>query len=445
MNRETRRFRGTRDFLPKEMIHRERILEKMRTVFWRYGFDPIETPAIEYVDTLLNKYGEDSDKLIYHLDYKSGTKNAAALHYDLTVPLSRVIENNISNLIFPFKKYQVQPVWRADSPQIRQGRFREFYQCDIDTLGIRSIVADAEIIQIIYEVFSLLGLGKYLIKINNRKILIGIIEILGIHPKRTSEICRSIDKLDKLSFDEVAEELIHKEFSHDMIEKLKEILNFDFGSSSKDWKELEIILQHSKIGKEGISEIKDLFYFLECMEIPYEYCSFEITLARGLDYYTGNIFEVVLPDHSHIGSIAGGGRYDNLIHSSGLKIPAVGSSLGLDRIVTAMEQLEILQKQQSTTTRTEVLVVYFSKETFTKTLKLVRYLREENEINTELYPGSEKLGKQFSFAHKKGIRFVIIQGEDELAKGKIYCKDLLMGEEKLAHKDKIVEYIKNKR
>jgi len=431
---EPRIFKGTRDFLPDEMIHREEIQKVMRTVFQKYGFEPIETPAIEYLNVLTGKYGEDADRLIYRLNYKTGTKDEAALHYDLTVPFSRVIAMN-RDLPKPFKRYQIQPVWRADTPQPNQGRFREFYQCDIDAVGSKSMMVDAEIICIVNEILTILGFKGFLIKINNRKILNGLVEYVGLDASWTSEICRSIDKLDKISFDEVEKELKEKNVPDTAISKLKTIVS----SGKLSLNDAEELLKGIAVGEEGVTETKNLFAYLNSMNIPKENYVFEISLARGLDYYTGPIFETTLPQHPHIGSLTGGGRYDNLIGDfSGIDTPAVGTSLGLDRIFSTMKQLGMLDKAQ---TRTKILVTSFSKETVLDSLKIASMLREAG-INTEIFHEPVKLKSQFSYADKKGIRYVAILGEDEIKSGTVTIKDMQKGEQKQLTNDELVKWLK---
>ncbi|MCL2073712.1 MAG: histidine--tRNA ligase [Marinilabiliaceae bacterium] len=430
---EPRIFKGTRDFLPDEMMHREEIQNVMRTVFQKYGFEPIETPAIEYLNVLTGKYGEDADRLIYRLNYKTGTKDEAALHYDLTVPFSRVIAMN-KELPKPFKRYQIQPVWRADSPQPNQGRFREFYQCDIDAVGSKSMMVDAEIICIVNEILTLLGFKGFLIKVNNRKILNGLVAYIGLDTSWTGEICRNIDKLDKISFDEVAKELTEKNVPSAVIDKLKTVVSE--GKISLD--DAEALLKGIPVGEEGVNEMKELFSYLNSMNIPKENFIFEISLARGLDYYTGPIFETTLPQHPHIGSLTGGGRYDELIgHFSGIDTPAVGTSLGLDRILSAMKQLGMLDKAQ---TRTKVLVTAFSKETMLDSLRVASMLRESG-INTEIFHEPVKLKSQFSYADKKGIRYVAILGEDEIKNGTITIKDMQTREQKEMANDEIIKWL----
>ncbi|MBK8351866.1 MAG: histidine--tRNA ligase [Saprospirales bacterium] len=417
---QARIFKGARDFFPEQMLHRERILQVMRTTFKKYGFAPLETPAIEYLDVLTGKYGEDADRLIYKLNYKVGQKDEAALHYDLTVPFSRAVAMQ-TDLPLPFKRYQMQPVWRADRPQPHQGRFREFYQCDADCVGSESMIIDAEMIAITYEILSQLTIPDFVIKINNRKILNGITQYIGLDNSHVAEVCNAIDKLDKVEWNEVEKELIEKNIAATSIEKLHQLL---IKNLSLDLLKTE--LNSIEIAQQGIAELQELFSYLAIFNIPETHYKFDISLARGLDYYTGPIFETKLPKHPHMGSLNGGGRYNGLIASFGGKdIPAVGTSLGLDRIFTAMQQLNLLDDVK---TSTKVLVGNFGEATLAASLKLVTDLRANN-INTEFYPDADKLKKQFGYCDKKKIPFMCIIGEEEMAANVITLKNLQNSEQ----------------
>ena len=417
---QARIFKGARDFFPEQMLHRERILQVMRTTFKKYGFAPLETPAIEYLDVLTGKYGEDADRLIYKLNYKVGQKDEAALHYDLTVPFSRAVAMQ-TDLPLPFKRYQMQPVWRADRPQPHQGRFREFYQCDADCVGSESMIIDAEMIAITYEILSQLTIPDFVIKINNRKILNGITQYIGLDNSHVAEVCNAIDKLDKVEWNEVEKELIEKNIAATSIEKLHQLL---IKNLSLDLLKTE--LNSIEIAQQGIAELQELFSYLAIFNIPETHYKFDISLARGLDYYTGPIFETKLPKHPHMGSLNGGGRYNGLIASFGGKdIPAVGTSLGLDRIFTAMQQLNLLDDLK---TSTKVLVGNFGEATLAASLKLVTDLRANN-INTEFYPDADKLKKQFGYCDKKKIPFMCIIGEEEMAANVITLKNLQNSEQ----------------
>ncbi len=430
---QPRTFKGARDFLPEQMLHRERITQVMRQTFKKYGFAPIETPAIEYLDVLTGKYGEDADRLIYRLNYKNGSKDEAALHYDLTVPFSRVVAMN-PDLAMPFKRYQIQPVWRADRPQPHQGRFREFYQCAVDCVGSSSMVIDAEMVAITYEVLSQLGFEGFLIKINNRKILNGITQYVGLDASWTQEVCRSIDKLDKVEWSEVRKELTDKNIAEDAIAKLELLLQKELTLTN-----LEAELSAVEVAQEGIRELKQVFAYLDILGIPASAYKFDISLARGLDYYTGPIFETKLPAHPHIGSLTGGGRYDTLIGMfTGKDMPSVGTTLGLDRIFTAMQQLNLLEDVK---TSTQVLVANFGDDTMQDALSLVKSLRENN-VNTEFYPEPAKMKKQFAYCDKKKIPYVCIIGETEKAAQKVSVKNMQTGEQHVVSLEELVFLLK---
>ena len=429
---QPRIFKGARDFLPEQMLYREYIMNIMRTTFKKYGYVPIETPAIEYLDVLTGKYGEDADRLIYKLNYKIGTKDEAALHYDLTVPFSRMMAMN-NDLPIPFKRYQMQPVWRADRPQPHQGRFREFYQCDVDCVGADTMLIEAELVAITYEVLYALHIPDFLIKINNRKILNGITQFVGLDTSYVSDVCIAIDKLDKVDWQEVEKELLQKNIPANSINSLQGLL-----TNNINLQNLKTTLQDIEIVQEGIKEIEEIFYYLNLLGVPEQYYTFDISLARGLDYYTGPIFETKLPKHPHIGSLNGGGRYNGLIASFGGKdLPAVGTSLGLDRIFTAMQQLDLLQ---NTATSTKVLVGNFGVETLEASLQLVTALRKHH-VNTEFYPENAKLKKQFSYCDKKKIPFMCIIGETELQANKATLKNMQTGEQLLCTLEEILDKI----
>lgn len=424
-------FKGARDFLPEQMLHREYIVSIMRQVFKQFGFAPIETPAIEYLNVLSGKYGEDADRLIYKLNYKTDTIDEAALHYDLTVPFSRVIAMN-PHLTMPFKRYQIQPVWRADRPQPHQGRFREFYQCDVDCVGSTSMLIDAELIAITFQVLTILGFDDFLIKINNRKILNGLTTYLNLSSDFTPIIARAIDKLDKTEWSDVAKELTENQVPNEAILQLEKLVQ-----EKVTLQALSKLLQDNAVAQEGIAELTEIFNYLKILNVSETNYTFDISLARGLDYYTGPIFETKLPNHPHIGSLTGGGRYDTLISMfTGNDVPAVGTTLGLDRIFTAMQQLNLLS---DINTATQVLVANFSSDTIDKTLALVTKLRA-NGINTELYPETAKLKKQFTYCDKKKIPFMCVLGEDEIKSNTIVLKDMQQGvQEQLTFEDLLLK------
>ena len=434
---EPRVFKGTRDFLPEEMIHRDRIIGIMKSTFETYGFEPLETPSLEYWDILTGKYGEEGEKLIYRLDYKGG--HEVALRYDLTVPLSRVIAL-YPQLPKPFKRYQMQPVWRADKPQLRQGRFREFYQCDVDTVGSDSMLVDAEIIALTHEVLSSLGFETFRIRINNRKVLAGIVEFACGDQSRSADICRYIDKLDKIGVNGVKDELEKCNIPDGSAQKVLKILEIS-GDSATVLRDMETELSVSEVGLMGVRELREVFDLLQHYGMPQEKYALDLHLARGLDYYTGPIFETVLPDQPHIGSLAGGGRYDKLIGLfSGIDVPATGTTIGLDRIYTAMQQLKMLENVK---TKTQVLVTLFDDTTMKQSLSIAQELRN-NGLNTDTYSEHHSLKKQFTYANKKGIPYVVILGPDELEKGEISVKDMESGKQKAIPRSSLMSYLKER-
>ncbi len=436
--------KGTRDFSPAEMVKRNYIFDTIRSVYQRYGYLPIETPSMENTETLMGKYGEEGDRLIFRIldsgnpfdqfkisdeNFKVSNISGKALRYDLTVPFARYVVMNRNDITFPFKRYQIQPVWRADRPQ--KGRYREFYQCDADVIGSNSLLNEVELIEIINEVFSKLGVGVT-IKINNRKILSGIAEVIG-EKEKIVDITVAIDKLDKIGVDGVNKELQEKGISQTAFIKLQPLITFK-GNTTEKLALLKWVLADSEIGKKGIEEIETIFEKIK----PFDYAQgdsksvnleLDITLARGLNYYTGAIIEVKVNEakSTFTGSICGGGRYDNLTGIFGLPdVSGVGISFGADRIYDVLEELKMFPDSASVSTK--VLVINFGEEEENYALQITRKLREAG-INTELYPDIAKLKKQFSYADAKRIPFVITAGKDEIAKGIVALKNMSSGEQ----------------
>jgi histidyl-tRNA synthetase len=416
-------FSGTRDFLPEEMLQREQIIETIKSAFRRYGFLPLETPALEFLDILLGKYGEEGDRMIYRLAYEEG--ETLALRYDLTVPLSRLVAMYQGQLQFPFKRYQIQPVWRADRPQIRQGRFREFYQCDADTVGSDSMLADAEIIALTSEILNALGFRNFVIRVNHRRILRAITLNAGLRREDEAAVCRCIDKLDKIGLQGVRKEMLDAGFSTAAVERVFKVLELT-GEPEELLEQLASLLGSSEGAEEGIGRTRELLDYVARLGVkPYNY-RFDLYLARGLDYYTGPIFESILPEQPHIGSLTGGGRYDDLIGLySGIAVPATGTTIGLDRIFEAMGQLGMLSGRKTTT---KVLVVNFGGESLQHSLALAGKLRSAG-IATEVYFEEARIKKQISYADRKGIPFVAIIGEEEAKSGSVSIKTLASGEQ----------------
>lgn len=432
--------KGTRDFSPEEMAKRNYIFNTIREVFHLYGFQQIETPAMENLSTLMGKYGEEGDKLLFkilnsgdcfagisdeELLEKNPVRFAAkacekGLRYDLTVPFARYVVQHRNEISFPFKRYQIQPVWRADRPQ--KGRYREFYQCDCDVVGSDSLLNEVELIQIMDEVYSRFGI-RVCIKMNNRKILTGIAEIIG-EADKIIDITVAIDKLDKIGLDNVNEELRSKGLPEEAIERLRPIIMLQ-GTNEEKIATLREVLASSETGLKGVDELAFILERLSYAPIRSE-LAIDLTLARGLNYYTGAIFEVKALD-VQIGSITGGGRYDNLTGVFGMEgVSGVGFSFGADRIFDVLNQLDLYPADSLR--RTQVLFVNFGKREESHLLPLVTRIRRAG-IRAELYPEAAKMKKQMGYADAKGIPFVALVGENEIAEGRINLKNMLTGEQ----------------
>jgi len=427
--------KGTRDFGPKEMVKRNYIFDAISTVFQKYGYRSIETPAMEKTETLLGKYGEEGDRLIFKIlkrgaslekdlqkskNGKKATYAEEALRYDLTVPFARYVVQNQNDISFPFKRYQIQPVWRADRPQ--KGRYREFYQCDVDVIGSNSLLNEVELVQIMDEVFGKLNINAK-IKLNNRKILAGIAEVIG-ESDRMIDITVALDKFDKVGQVGVINELNEKGISSKAITKLEPIFDFA-GTNEFKLEKLEVLIGTTDIGRKGIDEVQSILKNLIACNIKPDSIELDITLARGLNYYTGAIFEVVCDDFPS--SICGGGRYDDLTGIFGLKdISGVGISFGADRIYDVMDDQNLFP--QNIETILDVLFVNFGEKEALYCLGLLAQLRA-NEISSELYPDSAKMKKQMKYANEKGARKVVMVGETEIANGILTVKDMETGEQ----------------
>ncbi|MEO8793818.1 MAG: histidine--tRNA ligase [Daejeonella sp.] len=434
--------KGTRDFSPTEMVKRNYIFDTIKTVFKKFGYQEIQTPTMETLSTLTGKYGEEGDKLIFKIlnsgDYlskasaeKLESKNSnalvaeiseKALRYDLTVPFARYVVMHQNDITFPFKRFQIQPVWRADRPQ--RGRYREFYQCDADVVGSESLLNEAEFILIYNEALRKLGLKDFTIKINNRKILSGIAEIIG-KPELIVDMTVAIDKLDKIGLEGVSKELIERGFTNQDIDILKPVILLE-GTSSEKLEKLKTVLANSVTGLKGIEEIETIFSYLNAFADFDGDCQLDITLARGLNYYTGAIFEVKTNEAS-MGSIGGGGRYDDLTGMFGLKnLTGVGISFGADRIYDVLEELNLFPSDAILTT--QVLFSNFDKEAEKFALPLLFALRKEG-IYSEIYPSSVKLKKQMAYADDKKIPLVVLIGSDEMAGNLVTVKNMKSGEQ----------------
>lgn len=444
--------KGTRDFTPDEMVRRNYIFNTIRSVFQLYGYLPVETPAMENLSTLTGKYGDEGDKLLFRIlnsgDYlskvdKEKIKNPESytlaseisekgLRYDLTVPFARYVVQHRNEITFPFKRYQMQNVWRADRPQ--KGRYREFFQCDADVIGSKSLLNETELLQIIRDVFIKLKINVT-IKINNRKILNGIAEIIDEADKFT-DITVAIDKLDKIGPEGVVKELDQKGISKEAIEKIFPIISFK-GNIKEKISFLKDILSSSSVGLEGIDDINTIFDYLESIDFANK-IELDLSLARGLDYYTGAIIEVVANDID-IGSVCGGGRYDDLTGIFGLPdISGVGISFGADRIYDVMNELGLFDKNILATTK--LMFVNFGGEEEKYCLTMLEKIRKI-AINAELYPEAQKMKKQMSYANNKNIPFVILIGEEERKSGLLSLKNMITGEQKKMSFDEMVKVI----
>ena len=435
--------KGTRDFSPTEVAKRTYIFNTIKATFETYGFQPIETPSFEKSSTLMGKYGEEGDRLIFKIlnsgDYlakadenlfkeKESAKltshiSEKALRYDLTVPFARYVVQHQNDITFPFKRYQIQPVWRADRPQ--KGRFREFYQCDADVVGSKSLWQEVEFIQLYDAVFSKLGLAGTTIKINNRKILSGIAEVIGAKEKLI-DFTVALDKLDKIGKEGVVKEMLSKGITENAIEKVSPL--FDFSGSNQDkLNSLEAMLQTSEEGKKGVNELRFVCDTIQTLGLQSAALEVDVTLARGLNYYTGAIFEVAAPKEVKMGSIGGGGRYDDLTGIFGMpNVSGVGISFGLDRIYLVLEELGLFKAVELP--KPKVIFVNFGEAEALYAMKAISELRKKN-IKAELYPDISKMKKQMNYANKREIEFVVIVGSQEIEKNEFTLKNMISGEQ----------------
>lgn len=450
--------KGTRDFSPVEMDKRNHIFNTLKSIFKKYGYSEIQTPSFENLNTLTGKYGDEGDKLIFKIlnsgDYLSkvpediwNNKNSnkliphiseKALRYDLTVPFARYVVMHQNDIALPFKRFQIQPVWRADRPQ--RGRYREFYQCDVDVVGSDSLLNEAEFILIYQEALEKLGLKDFNIKLNNRKILSGIAEVVG-KPSLIVDMTVAIDKLDKIGLDGVNKELLERGFTEEDLAILKPIIELS-GSNTEKIASMKSVLVDSEIGMKGIQEIEEVFEYLKRFgreDLLAKIVELDITLARGLNYYTGCIFEVKT-NEVQMGSIGGGGRYDDLTGMFGLKdLTGVGVSFGADRIYDVLEELQLFPQEGSA--RTKLLIVNFDANLESYTLPLLYQLRNEG-VAVELYPTAVKLKKQMGYADAKNIPYVLLVGEEEVASGQMSLKDMLSGEQQKVTIEELISKMK---
>ena len=428
--------KGTRDFGQLEMARRNYIFDTIKAVFALYGFQQIETPAMENLSTLMGKYGEEGDKLLFRIQ-NSGEKATLApekgLRYDLTVPFARYVVQHREELSFPFKRFQIQPVWRADRPQ--KGRYREFYQCDVDVIGSDSLIGELELIQIVEEVYRRLGI-RVCLHINNRKILAGIAEVIGA-PDKMVDITVAIDKLDKIGVEAVNAELVERGLNNEQVAALQPILNLS-GTTAEKLAALRTVLASSETGIKGVEEMEEVFSLIEATGVQLN-IELDLCLARGLNYYTGAIFEVKALD-AQIGSITGGGRYDNLTGIFGLPgVSGVGISFGADRIYDVLTELNLFPAELQSTT--QVLFATFGQDELRYALSWVKALRAEG-IAVEIYPEPTKMKKQMGYADAKHIPFVAIVGGDEMAQNKVMLKNMTSGEQQLVSLEQLITIIK---
>ena len=448
--------KGTRDFGPAVMAKRQFILDNIRAVFQVFGFQPLETPAMENLSTLTGKYGDEGDQLLFRI-LNSGdflktvspslleSRNSKAtssliaekgLRYDLTVPFARYVVMNRNEITFPFKRYQIQPVWRGDNPQ--KGRYREFYQCDADVVGTTSLICESEIILMIKAVFARLGLDDYTIKLNHRGILSGIAKAIGAEQNEAA-LFIAIDKLDKIGDEKVKDELRAKNFAEESLSMLFEILNTK-GSFLEKLNLLNSKIGSSEVGAKGIRDINDVLTLLNSFGSNDEHVEFDIALARGLSYYTGCIFEVKI-NNVKIGSVSGGGRYDNLTQAFGdkEKLSGVGFSFGVDRLYDAMHELNLFPADAQASSK--ILICHFDDASMRYGLGLLAKLRDAG-IASEIYPDGSKLKKQLEFANKKGIEYTLIIGSEEMNTGRLAMKNMIQGKQETLTLEEVIDRLK---
>ncbi|MEI7500970.1 MAG: histidine--tRNA ligase [Bacteroidota bacterium] len=448
--------KGTRDFSPAEMVRRNYIFNIIREVFRVFGYQPIETPAMENLSTLLGKYGEEGDKLLFKIlnsgNYLDGLPESASrfldpasrltdltlhiadkgLRYDLTVPFARYVVQHQNELVFPFKRYQIQPVWRADRPQ--KGRYREFFQCDVDVIGSNSLLYEVELAQIIDVVFTKLGINV-MIRLNNRKVLAGIAEAIGA-PEKLTDITVAMDKLDKTGMDQVTDELVERGLTYGAIEKLQPVLALE-GKIKDKFETLTAFFKDSETGRRGLDEMRTVLQHLKDLNLKNKF-DFDITLARGLSYYTGTIIEIKALDAA-IGSLCGGGRYDDLTGIFGLPgMSGVGVSFGADRIYDVMNELNLFPAAIQASSH--ALFVNFGADEEKYCLKLLATLRHAG-IASEIYPDAAKLKKQMEYANRKNIPFVILIGKNEMETGQITMKNMHSGEQKPYSLEEVIKLL----
>lgn len=414
-----RTLRGFRDYLPEAMIPREQLIETARGVYRSYGFSPIDTPALEYLDILLGKGGEETDKQLYKFQDQGG--RWVGMRFDLTVPLARFAAQHVNELGIPLKRYHIATVWRGEKAQ--RGRYREFMQCDFDTIGSRSIGADIETVLVIYDLFRALGFERFAIRLNNRTVLTGLLEQLDLADKSTA-VLRALDKLAKIGPEHVADEIVRN--AETTPQQAREVLKLATigGSNDEVLSQLESLIRNSETGRDGVARLSQLVAGARAAGLPNQALHLDVSIARGLDYYTGTVFETFLTDLPEIGSVCSGGRYDNLAELyTKQELPGIGASLGLDRLLAAMEELGMIDR---VSTAAPVFVPFFDKDRLHDYLKLAAAIRGAG-IGVEVFPEPKRLGQQLKYADRRGFRVALIAGEDEFQKGVCQVKDLTIG------------------
>ena len=413
--------KGFRDFLPETMLRRNYVTSTITEVFHNFGFEPLDTPILELRETLFGKYGEDAEQLIFSAQHGRSSRDPLAMRYDLTVPLARVVAQYENQLTLPFKRYHIAPVFRGERPQ--RGRYREFYQCDADIVGVAGIEADAEIVTMMHRILDRLGFPQFSIKINHRKLLTAIGEFSGVPESQLPDLYRSVDKFDKIGVDGVRDELIERAIAPEAVNRMMDLLQAYVPGSGN----LDLVAETIGTEDNGLQDLRELADLLAASEIPTENYDFDFTMARGLGYYTGPIFETVI-SQPNLGSITGGGRYDELIGMFRKQsLPTTGTSFGIERIIDLMDELGLYPASLGGTL-VQVLVTVFNADTRRASMKIANQLRQAG-INTELYFEARKLGRQFSYADKKGIPIVAVAGPDEIEAGVVKLRRLRDGEE----------------
>ncbi|MGQ9458402.1 MAG: histidine--tRNA ligase [Anaerolineae bacterium] len=425
--------RGMRDILPEKNILRQYVIGQIRQVFEAFGFEPLETPALELWETLMGKYGPEAEKLIYEVQHRGG-KERLALRYDLSVPLARVVAQ-YPHLTKPFRRYQIAPVWRAERPQ--KGRYREFYQCDADIVGSASMLADAEVIHLIYEVLQRLGFRAFTIRINHRKLITGLGEFSGVPQDLLGGLYRAVDKWERIGPEGVREELLKAQVPREAAERLLSLLQETHGPSRAVLQALRTQMAGYPIALEGIAQLEELIGYLEALEVPEAAYRVDVSMVRGLEYYTGPVYETTV-EEPRIGSITGGGRYDGLVGLfSEQSLPATGTTLGIERIIDVMEELQMYPPSLKGTV-VQVLVARFGEGTLPAALRLARDLRRAG-WPTELSYDEARVGDQIRYALKKGIPFVAILGPDEVSSGSVALRNLGTQEQVAVPQEEVVQ------